>query len=587
MQAAFDELGTPLREVTFVVVDLETTGGSAAADEITEIGAVKVRGGAVIGELQTLVKPRMAIPAFISVLTGITDRMVADAPRPSVAVAAFLDWVGAPVDLLGGHGTTVLVAHNAPFDIGFLKAACAEQQREWPGYPVLDTALLARRVLTRDETANCKLATLAAYFRASTTPEHRALADARATVDVLHGLLERLGPLGVQSWEELAGYSGRVAPETRRKRHLAEGLTEGPGVYMFCDSTGRPLYIGTSATVRSRVRQYFTASELRSRMTQMVRLAESVSVVPCETVIEAQVREVRLIAEHKPRYNRRSTHPERATWVKLTKETFPRLSLVRQVTDDGCAYLGPFGSRAGAEDAVAALHDTFPLRQCTARLSVRRPIPACALAGMGRCNAPCQGAESPEQYSVHVQAARESFRRDARPVVAALEERVSRLAGQECFEEAARSRDRLTAFLTAAARLERLSSLAGLRQLVAAAPIRGGWEVVVVRHGRLAGSTVVPPGAAPQPYVDAAVAAAESITPGAGPLAAASAEELRLLLGWLTRPGVRLVEVEGTWASPVHGAAGHAASWDPTTWHPRALDPVADHRGIRPATRSA
>src|SRR5438045_5035974 len=91
-QASFDELGTPLREVTFVVVDLETTGGSPAACAITEIGAVKVRGGEVLGTFQTLVNPDQLIPPFIAVLTGITQAMVASAPRIETALAAFLDF---------------------------------------------------------------------------------------------------------------------------------------------------------------------------------------------------------------------------------------------------------------------------------------------------------------------------------------------------------------------------------------------------------------------------------------------------------------------------------------------------------------
>jgi exonuclease, DNA polymerase III, epsilon subunit family len=237
VQASFDELGDPLHEVTFVVVDLETTGGSPQACEITEIGAVKVRAGQVLGEFQTLVDPGVPIPPFISVLTGITDATVAGAPRLGSALPAFLEFAGSAAN-------TVLVAHNAPFDMSFLKAACAATGHEWPGHRVLDTARLARQVVTRDEAPNCKLSSLARLFRAATTPDHRALSDARATVDVLHGLLERLGNLGVRSLDELATFSSRVSPEQRRKRHLAEGLPHAPGVYLFVDERGEVLYVG-------------------------------------------------------------------------------------------------------------------------------------------------------------------------------------------------------------------------------------------------------------------------------------------------------------------------------------------------------
>ncbi len=214
-QRSFDELGRPLRDVTFTVVDLETTGASVkAGSRITEIGAVKVRGGEVLGEFQTLVNPHAEIPAFIAVLTGITNSMVAASPPIEAALPSFLEFARG----------TVLVAHNAPFDVGFLQHYADELGHPWPGFEVLDTAKLARRVVTRDETPNCKLGSLAVLFGASTTPNHRALADARATVDVLHGLMERLGGQGVQTLEELQTYSSRVDPRQRRKRHLAEHL---------------------------------------------------------------------------------------------------------------------------------------------------------------------------------------------------------------------------------------------------------------------------------------------------------------------------------------------------------------------------
>src|ERR1700710_696502 len=178
-QTSFDELDEPLRTPTFVVVDLETTGGSAAADGITEIGAVKVCAGEVLGEFQTLVHPGQPITPFVSVLTGITDSMVSTAPGMAAVLPAFLEFAR----------SSVLVAHNAPFDIGFLKAACVALGLPWPGFAVVDTAVLARRVLTRDEVPNGKLGTVAPFFHAATTPTHRALDDARATVDVLHGLL--------------------------------------------------------------------------------------------------------------------------------------------------------------------------------------------------------------------------------------------------------------------------------------------------------------------------------------------------------------------------------------------------------------
>ncbi|PZF82267.1 DEDD exonuclease domain-containing protein [Jiangella anatolica] len=573
IQGTLDEIGMPLVSTTFVVVDLETTGGAPDGNEITEIGAVKVRGGEVVGEFDTLVRPASAIPPFIAVLTGITDHMVASAPRIGSVLPAFLEFARG----------SVIVAHNAPFDVGFLRAACDLTGRAWPAFQVLDTARLARRVLSRDEARDCKLSTLARLFRASTTPNHRALADARATVDVLHGLLERLGNVGVHTVEELALWQSKVTAAQRQKRHLSEQLPHAPGVYLFTAPDGETLYVGKSKDMRTRVRTYFTASETRPRMTEMVSIATGVTGIQCATPLEAEVRELRLIAERKPRYNRRSRFPERGSWLKLTVEAFPRLSLVRQVRDDGSAYLGPFGSRRIAEAAMTAIHEAVPIRQCTQRLSASPSSAACILADMGRCGAPCTGRESATEYAVHVDQVREAFTGDPGPLVRRLLERITVLAGQERYEEAAVRRDRLATLVRSLVRSQRMASLASVPQLVAARRREvGGWELHVVRYGRLAGAEVTPAGVDPRPAVEALVATAETVRPAPSPLPAATAEETECVLRWLETPGTRLVRVDGVWTLPWPGAAGYSAVADARDDDQRAARPFADRRPLRP-----
>ncbi|WP_110181649.1 DEDD exonuclease domain-containing protein [Nocardioides solisilvae] len=576
-QRTFDELGRPLRDLTFTVVDLETTGGSAAAGSmITEIGAVKVRGGEVLGEFQTLVNPGAGIPAFIAVLTGITDAMVAGSPSIDAALPAFLEFAAG----------SVLVAHNAPFDVGFLQHFAREQGRPWPRFEVVDTAKLARRVVTRDETPNCKLSSLARLFGSGTTPNHRALADARATVDVLHGLLERLGGLGVHTLEELQTFSAKVTTAQRRKRHLAESLPHSPGVYLFRDDRGRVLYVGTSRDLRTRVRTYFTASETRSRMGEMVNLATEVTGIECATPLEAEVRELRLIGEHKPRYNRRSRFPEKVHFVKLTREHWPRLSLVRQVLDDDADYLGPFASRRVAERSLEALHDVFPVRQCSGRLPLAPSRSACVLAEMDRCLAPCDGSVDTETYGEMVGGLRDALLRRPDAVVERIDRRMAFLAAEERFEEAGVHRDRLAAFVRAAARTQRLSTLARCPQLVAGRREDDGrWAVHVVRHGRLAAAGVIPPGADAHQFVAELTASAETVPPGPGPVPAASAAETEKVLRWLESPGVRLIEVEGEWTCPVSGAGRHLALHDAVHQSRQGLVPFDEQRLPSPVHR--
>jgi len=553
IQATFDDLGTRLADVTFVVVDLESTGGSPEQCGITEIGAVKVRAGEVLGEFQTLVNPAEPIPAFISVLTGITDAMVADAPRIESAFPAFLEFAAG----------SVLVAHNAGFDISFLKAAARRTQTPWPGFDVLDTLTLARQLVTRDEAPNHRLASLARVFGATTTPDHRALHDARATVDVLHGLIERVGNLGVHTIEELASYTSRVTPAQRRKRFLADPLPHAPGVYLFKDGDGRVLYVGTSRDIRTRVRTYFTASEQRSRMADMVRLAHAVTPVVCQTPLEAQVRELRLIDEHKPRFNRRSTDGRRVMWVKLTRERFPRLSIVRVMRDDGATYIGPFRSRVTAQAAIDAVHDIVPLRQCTQRITGQQS--ACALADLGRCGAPCTGAQSEADYALLVEGCAAVLAGNARPGAQHVRARLDELAAQERFEDAARVRDRLLQLVRGAARAQRLAPVTDAPEIVAARRHEdGGWELVCIRYGRFAGTLVTPRGADPMVQVRTMQATAEVVNvPEAGGTATLTAET-ELLLSWLEAPGVRLVEFDGSWTCPVGGAGALRHELEPS-----------------------
>ena len=543
-----DRLGLTLAETTFVVLDLETTGGSPAdGDGITEIGAVKVRGGEELGVLATLVNPRERLPAFITVLTGITEAMLVQAPPIEQVLPSLVEFLR----------DAVLVAHNAPYDVGFLKAACARHGYDWPNPRVLDTAALARRALLRDEVPNRKLGTLAAYFHASTTPTHRALDDAKATVDVLHGLIERLGSHKVVTLGEAIEFQKAVTPAQRRKKHLAEGLPHAPGVYVFRAADDRPLYVGTSVDIATRVRTYFTAAEKRARMSEMINAAVRVEAVECAHSLEAEVRELRLIAAHNPPYNRRSKYPDRVIWLKLTHEPYPRLSVVRALADDAATYLGPFGSRRVAELAAAGVYDAVPLRQCTHKLSVRTPTPACALAELGRCGAPCELRVTPEEYAARAaDPVRSAVLTDPGPLVAALMARIETLSAAQRYEEAAVVRRRLAALLKASVRMQRLGALTALAEVVAARrDDRGGWEIAVVRHGRLAAAAVSPPRQHPRPTLDMARATAETVLPGPGPVPAATAEETERVLAWLARPDTRLVELSGDWALPVNGAA--------------------------------
>ncbi len=547
IQPTFDDLAAPLQLVDFVVVDLETTGGSPKNSFITEVGAVRSRGGEVTGEFQTLVNPGVPIPPFIAALTGITSAAVASAPPISAVLPMFLEFAR----------DAVLVAHNAPFDIGFLKAAAAGLDTPWPGFRVVDTARLARVLLHRDEVPNNRLATLARHFRATTTPDHRALHDARATVDVLHGLLERAGDLGAHHLDDLVSLTARVRPEQRTKRTLADGLPSGPGVYRFRGPNGQTLYVGKAKSIRTRVRQYFTSSESRGRILEMIRIAHDVQAIPCATELEASVREVRLISAEQPPYNRRSRNADKSVWVRLTDEAAPRLSMVSALPPGANlaqGYLGPFPSRRVAQRAIDVLLLAHELRTCTARMSRTKRTPACIRAELGTCLAPCRDPDALGPYADVAGAARLSMGIDHSPVVRAVTQRLTELSSAERFEHAAALRDDLRSFLLAADHGHQLAMVGDCPQIVAAQAIGSEWHIHVIRHGRLAGSARARPDDDPIAVLEAAVATAERVAPPSGALTSSSPEESRLVLSWLWQPGVRLVMLDGVLVHPRTGA---------------------------------
>lgn len=543
-----------LRETTFVVVDLETTGGRPSGghhDSITEIGAVKVRGGEVLGEFATLVDPGRSIPPQIVALTGITSAMVYDAPRIESVLPSFLEFARG----------AVLVAHNARFDVGFLRAAAERNHVPWPKPPVLCTVTLARRVLTRDEAPSVRLSALAQLFNATTTPTHRALDDAKATVDVLHGLIERVGNQGVHTYTELRAYLPDVTPAQRSKRHLARAMPRSPGVYLFRGPSAEVLYVGTAVDLRRRVAQYFNGADPRTRMKEMTSLATAVDHVECAHDLEAGVRELRLLAAHAPPYNRRSKFPHRWWWITLTDEPFPRFSAVRNPRTDSA--VGPFRTRADATDAAALMARFTGVRTCTNRLG-RTTVhgPTCPEREVSPCPA-VRGADAAGYAAVAQAALALIDGRCGRPLEAAMAH-IADLAERNRYETAARLRDHTAATIDVLWRGQRLRALSAISELVAAKPDGDrGWHLAVVRHGQLAAAGVATRGVPPMPVVDALTAAAQAVLPTSGPLGGALVEETALIARWLATPGVRIVRTDTGYCSPI-GAAGRWAGWAAT-----------------------
>ena len=215
-----------LADVAFTVVDLETTGATPGFSKITEIGAVRIEGGREVGTFSALVNPGMPIPPMIVGITGIDDETVAGAPPIEVVLPKFVDFAA--------H--SVLVAHNAPFDLGFLDYELGRQRGQTFPRPALDTLRLARKLCPQQR---CSLKALAYRFDTRVKPVHRALQDAQATGELLLLFLSWLQEQGMNTLEEVARF---CEPATRRNYHkisLTEKIPQTPGVYLMKDDRGR------------------------------------------------------------------------------------------------------------------------------------------------------------------------------------------------------------------------------------------------------------------------------------------------------------------------------------------------------------
>ncbi len=492
--------------MTFVALDLETTGGSPRTCRITEVGAVKMRGGRVLGEFQTLVDPEVPIPPAITWLTGIDAITVRDAPPIASVLPGLIEFIG----------DAVFVAHNARFDFSFVNEGLRRLDYPLLPGPPICTAKLGRRVVGQD-VRNCRLATLAEFFRTPHRPTHRALDDAWACADVLHGLLELGGRLGILSLSDLqAACRARGQPHYAKIR-LTDHLPKAAGVYLFRRPEGEILYVGKAKDIRTRVRSYFYGDS-RKKVEALLAETGSVEARPCATELDALVTEARLIHQHAPRYNRRGKTWRTYAYLRVdTSEAWPRVKVVSRPRGDG-AFLGPFASRRVAVLAKEALEEAFPIRRCTRSMGRSTRFSPCALASMGRCLAPCDGRVGPERYGELVRSLVRSL---SCPdgLLEALEARMSRLSNDGRFEEAGLLRDRVRALVAAMTRARFEGWFAAAETLVLA-------DADGVRYrfhrGRLGGGEGVEL-----------------------PVPPADADEVSAVRGWLAHNPVRVVEATG------------------------------------------
>jgi DNA polymerase-3 subunit epsilon len=479
----------PLATAEFLVVDTETNGLGGESCELTEVGAVLVGGGELHDRWETLVAAPSPLSRGIQRFTGITQAMVDQAPRAEEVLP------GLARQMEG----RVLVAHSASFDRRVLRQAFERAGVAWPAPPVLCTVALARRFapLVRQR----RLAALAGSLGVDVTVQHRALPDAETCARVFCALFARLCASATTIEDALAATrparprrvragatdGGRSLRGARKRRPDVSGLPDEPGVYIFRNASGQPLYVGKSVTLRTRARAHFAPS---SASTDWAMQAEIVDHRATRSELGALLLERRMIRELHPPGNVRIKHEDRFVYLRCRFDiAFPILEVSPQPAAGHAVNVGPLRGRHLAAELVEQLNSLFGLRHCGRKLP-RRDHPS-AYGQMGRCLSPCLHDLDPNVYRRRLDAALGLFTAagdGAGAVLAHVDEQMRRAAREERFERAAwlrRRRERLAVLL---AELDGVLAATHARpRLVLAEHPRGGsWDAFWLVGGRVA-----------------------------------------------------------------------------------------------------
>ncbi len=325
-----------IADASFVVFDLETTGLARPSSRICEIGAVRIERLAIGASFQTFVEPDCPVTRSSERVTGITNADLSGAPRIGQALPRFVAFAR----------TSVLVAHNARFDVGFIDRELDRQCGKRLAATVIDTMPLARNLLP-GRVERTSLAALAVFFGVSVEPCHRALPDAQATAEVFLRLIELAREQGATTIAELQELAATRPRRIQAKRHLVRDAPTCPGVYLFRDHAGQVLYVGKARNLRNRLRSYFHNREQRPAVEEALDGLERIEWRITGSELAASLEEIRLIRELRPAANKRTPRPE--NYVYLHRKG-PRVVVSRAPS-----RFGPLRHRAQARRAAEAL----------------------------------------------------------------------------------------------------------------------------------------------------------------------------------------------------------------------------------------
>ena len=363
---------------TLAFVDLETTGGNAACDRITEIGIVRVQNGELLEEWSSLINPECPISPYIEAFTGISSEMVADAPLfANVASTVFEKLRGA-----------VFIAHNARFDHSFLRA---EFRKVGIAYSpeALCTVKLSRRLFPEHVRHN--LDAVIERHALSCSARHRALGDARVLWD-LWSKLQREIPS--EAFAAAAAHAVLSVPKlpAQLPAGLADELPESPGVYRFFGEDGALLYIGRSNSLRSKILSQLADPRAGSREQKLAAQVQRVDWQLTAGELGAMLLEAQWIRSQQPRYSRHTRSNLESVTLRPDVAGRVRIQRIDMLEPEDLAE--SFGVFHSEKDARKALVDIARAAQlCLKVLGLEESEGSCFALQVGKCRGACAGKE--------------------------------------------------------------------------------------------------------------------------------------------------------------------------------------------------
>lgn len=379
-------------ERRYAIVDIETTGGMARRDKITEIAIVIHDGKEVIDQYQTLINPERSIPPFITNLTGITNDMVADAPLfCEVAKEIVLKTEGA-----------VFVAHNARFDYGFLKEEFGRLGFTYTRKQ-LCTVRLSKKMLPALKSHS--LDSLIRHFSLPIDNRHRALDDALATAEIF----KRITNMG-DGLDEMGDIINLGIKEARLPTNISlkfiHELPEAPGVYYFHDEDGKVIYVGKSIHIKKRVIQHFTENSSKSGKMQQRVHDITFTLTGSELIaVLLENAEIKRLQPEINRAQRRKSFPF-AIYYYFDEGGYIQLKIRKKNRIDApgtAAVLHELPDHRSATSYLRGLTDKYGL--CQKKSDIDTGPGPCFYHHVGKCGGACIGQEDPDEYNLRVREA--------------------------------------------------------------------------------------------------------------------------------------------------------------------------------------